>query len=37
MRFKNKIKMKRILVIGGVVLAIIALVVFNRMTSRKGE
>ena len=29
--------MKRILVIGGVVLAIIALVIFNRMTSRKGN
>src|SRR5450759_668920 len=28
--------MKRILVIGGVVLAIIALIVFNKMTSKKG-
>ena len=29
--------MKRILIIGGVVLAIIALVVFNKMTSKKAE
>ena len=29
--------MKRILIIGGVVIAIIALIVFNKMTSKKGN